>query len=311
MASSNLPPDGVIPDGGLAPGARWNTEIELDTTKYKVGNASIHIIDDGNNDAPTYMVSGCGDGLGNNTTPNPELVPCAPGDPVLAEGWVYADTNSAGYNVSIGVDWFNSVGTLLSTSWAFDAHVTAANTWEFKSGVVEAPASTAQRGIRFGRTTDGLFFDSWFSGVGMAAFPKAFRAYRSSTQAIAYNTQTVVQFNTEDFDYGGVYDNSTYKFTAPATGLYSISSVVSFSSSFADQKGAALTMRKGGSTILCQTSMEASGASETVNLHQSTVVLLTAGEYVEMVIYHGDSAGSKNLMGYAYATWFSAAALST
>ena len=46
----------------------------------------------------------------------------------------------------------------------------------------------------------------------------AFAARPSAAQAIANTTFTLVSNNTEIFDSGGAYNNSTYKFTVPANG---------------------------------------------------------------------------------------------
>ena len=49
----------------------------------------------------------------------------------------------------------------------------------------------------------------------------AFEAYRSANQAISDNTATKVQFDTEAFDTGTVYDNSSnYRFTPGVAGKY-------------------------------------------------------------------------------------------
>ena len=60
-----------------------------------------------------------------------------------------------------------------------------------------------------------------FGGVNTPAF----QAKVSSSQSISDDTFTKIQFNTEDFDTDGVYDNSTnYRFTVPSgqAGKYAI-----------------------------------------------------------------------------------------
>lgn len=55
----------------------------------------------------------------------------------------------------------------------------------------------------------------------MAVDGPAFSAYRSSAQTISNATFTKVQFNAEDFDTAGCYDNSTnYRFTPTVAGYY-------------------------------------------------------------------------------------------
>ena len=57
--------------------------------------------------------------------------------------------------------------------------------------------------------------DSNFSGVLPDNTP-AFRARLSSNQSVSASTWTVLSCATEDFDIGGYYDNSTYKWTPPS-----------------------------------------------------------------------------------------------
>jgi hypothetical protein len=59
-------------------------------------------------------------------------------------------------------------------------------------------------------------------GVAVANTP-AFGARLSGTQSISNNSFTKVQFDTEDYDNGGVYDNSTnYRFTPGESGKFVI-----------------------------------------------------------------------------------------
>ena len=57
--------------------------------------------------------------------------------------------------------------------------------------------------------------NSNFSGVLPDNTP-AFRARLSSNQSVSASTWTVLSCATEDFDIGGYYDNSTYKWTPPS-----------------------------------------------------------------------------------------------
>ena len=59
----------------------------------------------------------------------------------------------------------------------------------------------------------------WAAPASLAA-GCMFRVGVGSTQAIANNTWTKVEFDTEEFDLGSDFNTSTYEFTAPATGKY-------------------------------------------------------------------------------------------
>ena len=52
--------------------------------------------------------------------------------------------------------------------------------------------------------------------VGGIQNTPAFRARLSSNQSVSASTWTVLSCATEDFDIGGYYDNSTYKWTPPS-----------------------------------------------------------------------------------------------
>ena len=54
----------------------------------------------------------------------------------------------------------------------------------------------------------------------------AFQAYMSANQVISNDTDTVLQFNTEEYDTAGAYDTSTYKFTPQTAGKYFILSLI-------------------------------------------------------------------------------------
>jgi hypothetical protein len=61
---------------------------------------------------------------------------------------------------------------------------------------------------------------NFVSGIGGTNTP-AFLAYRTTAQSLTTNTDTKVQWNTEDFDTNNCYDNSTnYRFTPNVSGKY-------------------------------------------------------------------------------------------
>ena len=63
---------------------------------------------------------------------------------------------------------------------------------------------------------------NFVAGVGGVNTP-AFLAYRTTAQSLTTNTDTKVQWNTEDFDLGSCYDNVTnFRFTPTTAGKYVI-----------------------------------------------------------------------------------------
>jgi len=70
--------------------------------------------------------------------------------------------------------------------------------------------------------TTGMTIDS--SGHILTPARPSFLAYMSATQSNIANSNSdvTVQFDSEVYDVGGVFNTSTYKFTAPISGTYSV-----------------------------------------------------------------------------------------
>ena len=86
------------------------------------------------------------------------------------------------------------------------------------SGATSARSGSPTNGD-FRYNTDFNSFEGYFGSAWATLGNKpAFAARPSAAQAIANTTFTLVSNNTEIFDSGGAYNNSTYKFTVPANG---------------------------------------------------------------------------------------------
>ena len=68
--------------------------------------------------------------------------------------------------------------------------------------------------------SDDYAFTGTVTGAGGGANTPAFEAKLSSSQSFVENTETVVQFNTEEFDTDSAYNTSTYRFTPQTAGKY-------------------------------------------------------------------------------------------
>tara|TARA_R100001460_G_scaffold50441_1_gene88763 strand:+ start:96 stop:632 length:537 start_codon:yes stop_codon:yes gene_type:complete len=67
------------------------------------------------------------------------------------------------------------------------------------------------------------------SGATLTNFPDytpAFRAFHNTTQDVANNTTTTLNFNSETFDSDGTYDTSTNRFTPAVAGKYVLFALV-------------------------------------------------------------------------------------
>lgn len=70
------------------------------------------------------------------------------------------------------------------------------------------------------------------SGTTLSTATPYFRAQRGSNQSLSNSTNTKIQFNTEDFDSNGFFDNATnYRFQPTIAGKYQISAILNYETS--------------------------------------------------------------------------------
>ena len=90
--------------------------------------------------------------------------------------------------------------------------------WQIKVNEIIKQSGSS---ITIGESGDTITLPSTATLTNFPTNTPAFLAYNSSsTQSIAQNTNTLLQFNTEQFDIGSCYDTSTYKWTPNVAGKY-------------------------------------------------------------------------------------------
>ena len=117
------------------------------------------------------------------------------------------------------------------------------------------------------------------SGVTLLSSTPAFHATVSATQAIAQDTTTLVQFNSEVFDTDNCYDTSAYTFTPNKAGKYYIYSMVRYETS-TDFQSSQMYIYKNSSTVCyvvspnehysklsAQAIVDCNGTSDTVSIY--------------------------------------------
>ena len=132
------------------------------------------------------------------------------------------------------------------------------------------------------------------TGFGGANTPAFLARLSSTTQSIADDTYTKIQFNTEEYDTANAYDNSSnYRFTVPSGqgGKYFIYSAVRMASSSATLT---LNLRLNGSNAGFSSLKAVSGELQTILLTYSKD--LSAGDYLEVYLRQ-QSGGSLNASG--------------
>jgi hypothetical protein len=117
------------------------------------------------------------------------------------------------------------------------------------------------------------------SGVTVNVNRPAFHATVSATQAIAQDTTTLVQFNSEVFDTNGCYDTSTYLFTPTESGKYYIYSMVRYETSTDFQSNQMFIYKNSSSVchvvspnehyskLSAEAIVECNGTSDTVSIY--------------------------------------------
>ena len=132
------------------------------------------------------------------------------------------------------------------------------------------------------------------TGFGGTNTPAFLARLSSTTQSIADDTYTKIQFNTEVYDTASAYDNSSnYRFTVPSGqgGKYFIYSAVRMASSSATLT---LNLRLNGSNAGFSSLKAVSGELQTITLMYSKD--LSAGDYLEVYLRQ-QSGGSLNASG--------------
>ena len=139
-----------------------------------------------------------------------------------------------------------------------------------------------------------------FSQIPANASNPAFRVYRSADQTgISDATITKVQFDAEEFDIGGYYDNSTnYRYTPLIAGYYFFVSVIQVTGTGIDQ--ITNNLQKNGTAISWNTIMNSdsgAGYSGSSVMNSSLLFMNGSSDYVESHIFVDVSSGTVTVEG--------------
>jgi len=131
------------------------------------------------------------------------------------------------------------------------------------------------------------------------------RAYLSGVQTIATATFTKALLNAEDYDTGNDFDITTnHRFDVPVTGYYLITSQAALSADIADNAQLHVRITLNGSTSIAYSFITHAGTVGFVGYPCATVTHLTAGDYVELYLWH-DTGGTETISANSYYTWMS------
>ena len=131
------------------------------------------------------------------------------------------------------------------------------------------------------------------------AFPSKVRAYLSAYQDLPAGADTLVAFDSEDFDLGSEFDTATHKFTAGKDGYYSIQGSIMIYKSSADWGRLSANIVKNGATIGYFHLVVPDG-SYYVNIPFMDTIFLAVGDIIEIIAYATDEP--ETIMGGSHYT---------
>lgn len=226
-----------------------------------------------------------------------EFIPVEEGLPYRARCVARAATNTV--DLTCRVIWYTSAEVFISYSYILNADtMAAADTWYIFEEIFTAPSTArfCKMQIKKEKIAEACYYDY----VGIKEMPVCFWANQDlgagPYQSIPDTTWTVVEYETEEHDYGGIYDNSAnYRFTAPSTGIYAIAASIEIAA-ISSSDYVYLALFKNGS-LLAEIDRHFYVTSLLPLLNGSVpAVYLTRGDYVDVRVYHNYGAG-RNLSG--------------
>ena len=124
-------------------------------------------------------------------------------------------------------------------------------------------------------------------------YQPSFRVYLGSTQSISASTQYIVAFNTENYDDGNNFNTSTYRFTAPVSGMYMFTGHILFDTSSSLHRGSVKVLKNWGRLAATQLAI---GGYSSDSPHcggvYSTLAKLSANDYIEVQASSNTYGGS-------------------
>jgi hypothetical protein len=155
--------------------------------------------------------------------------------------------------------------------------------------------------ITIGEDGDTITLPSTSTLTNFPENTPSFSAYRSSDVSITNSTNTILIFDTEDYDTNSAYNTSDGKFTVPTGegGKYFLYSVFRTDSSNSMTRCNIHFYKNGSTTISQFNNNQRSGGEASSSC--SFVGTLSAGDYVQVRAFQ-NSGATENIMGGSFGT---------
>lgn len=252
----------------------WNTDAHEETTVVKSAAVSIKL-----------------GGTATATSMDHDFLPTEEGVPYLHRFVVQADDATAGYLVKAQILYYQADKTTQvgATIDVHNAVIPTIDTWYEFSLVEQAPANARYRVVRMAKSAHN--FNVYFDYAGSERMRYCFSAYKDNTQNISDSTSETIEFDTELYDYGSVFNTGTYTFTAPASGVYSFSANVQLDA-LTTGKHWVLTLVKNGSPLKVGAQQIYAGTWSPMASVDAAAIYLDRGDAVTVVGYHTNAGGA-------------------
>jgi hypothetical protein len=208
-----------------------------------------------------------------------EFIPVEESAPYSVE-WI-SKASSAGYTHGIYVQFYEAdksttVGSELAYS---DMTLTSWHTFR-EFGTIPSGARYARVRVRAAHVSATCYFDS----VNFKYEKSECNVDLGGDFTIATATDKL-EFDHETFDYGDDFDSSGYKYVAPASGSYAITTTVEISNSTYDFGGVVLHIYKNGSSVYSAARVASAGSGPyTATTRISVMLKLSADDEIEIYV---------------------------
>lgn len=204
----------------------------------------------------------------------------------LVDGTDYTATDGSSITLTTAAENGDEVVVISYATFQTSDTVSAANGGTFAGNVEHTGTLTASGDLNAGTIKDATGTNTGLtvSSDGLVLTPNrpAFRAYRTSGQAITNTNANKIQYTTTSFDVGGNFDTTNHRFVCPIAGIYMFTSTVNAYGISAGNTLKSIFM-KNGSTYQ-NAGLQYSDSSLDQNVNATIVAEMAVNDYMEVFV---------------------------